>query len=56
MVAALRPWSTERRVLNFTEQAVDAGSGYDPAAWSRLCRIRAEVDPTGVFRANHPVA
>ena len=56
VVAALRPWSTERRMLNFTEQVVDAGSGYDPAAWSRLCRIRAEVDPTGVFRANHPVA
>ena len=55
VVTALRPWSTDRRVLNFTEQAVDARSGYAADAWDRLCRVRAELDPTGVFRANHPL-
>ncbi len=55
LVTALEPWATGRRVLNFTEHAVDAGSGYAADAWSRLRRIRAEVDPTGVFLANHEV-
>ena len=55
VVTALRPWSTDRRMLNFTEHAVDASSGYAADAWDRLCRIRAELDPAGVFRANHPL-
>ena len=52
---ALRSWSIASRVLNFTEEPVDASSGYDAEAWGRLCAIRDVVDPTGLFRANHPL-
>ncbi len=55
LVEALTPWSTGGRYLNFTERSVPAASGYDPAAWHRLRRVRAAVDPTGLFRANHPI-
>jgi hypothetical protein len=55
LMAALRPWSSGRRFLSFTERAVDAGTGYSPDAWERLLRVRRSVDPTGMFRANHPI-
>jgi hypothetical protein len=55
LVDALAAWSTGRRYLNFTEASVAASSGYDTASFERLRRIRAAVDPVGVFRANHPV-
>ncbi|MFC4783485.1 FAD-binding oxidoreductase [Nocardioides sp. MAHUQ-72] len=55
VVAALAPWSVASRVLNFTERAVDASSGYDGEAWARLCRVRDAYDPTGVLLANHPL-
>ncbi len=56
LVDALAPWSTGRRYLNFTEVPVPAASGYDPGSLARLRAVRAAVDPTGLFRANHPVA
>jgi hypothetical protein len=55
LVGALAPWSTGRRYLNFTEHPVPAASGWAPAALDRLRAVRAAVDPTGLFRANHPV-
>ena len=54
LVAALRPWSSGRRFLNFTENAVDARTAYDEDSYDRLCRVRSAVDPTGLFQANHP--
>jgi FAD/FMN-containing dehydrogenase len=56
LVAALRPWSSGRRFLNFTERAVDAGTAFTPDAWERLLRVRRVVDPTGVFVANHAIS
>ena len=55
LVATLAPWSTGRRYLNFTETSVPSASGYDRTSLDRLRRVRAAVDPTGLFRANHPV-
>lgn len=55
LVDALAPWSTGRRYLNFTETPVPASSAYAPASLERLRAVRAAVDPTGLFRANHPV-
>ncbi|GAB3779300.1 FAD-binding oxidoreductase [Nocardioides ungokensis] len=55
VVSALGRWSLASRVLNFTEEPVDASSGYDADAWARLCAIRDGVDPDGLFRANHPL-
>lgn len=53
VVRALAPWSTATRVLNFTEQRVDASSGYDVEDWARLCAVRDRFDPAGVLLANH---
>lgn len=52
-VAALESWSSGRRFLNFTEEAVDPASAFDPAALARLRAVRANLDPVGVFAANH---
>lgn len=53
--AALAPWSEGRSFLNFTEQPIDAATAYDGDAWSRLRRVKTEVDPGGLFVANHEV-
>jgi Berberine and berberine like len=53
--AALEPWTSERRYLGFTSKPVDARLGFEPAAYRRLQRIKAEVDPDGLFLANHPI-
>jgi FAD/FMN-containing dehydrogenase len=51
---ALSPWAAGH-YLNLTEQSVDPSTAYEPAAWQRLCAIRASVDPDGLFVANHAV-
>jgi FAD/FMN-containing dehydrogenase len=51
----MQPWSNGRRYLNFAENRLDAATGFAPAAWDRLGRVRAAADPTGVFVANHAV-
>ncbi len=52
--AALAPWSTGTRVLNFTEVPTDLSTAYGDR-WDRLREVRATVDPGGRFLANHPV-
>lgn len=54
-VAALSPWSEGRNFLNFAERAVDPGTAFEANAWARLQEIRAQIDPAGVFVANHVV-
>jgi FAD/FMN-containing dehydrogenase len=54
--AALAPWDAGRSYLNFEENVVDSRSFYDDLTHRRLARIKAQVDPTGVFRSNHPIA
>ena len=53
---ALAPWQTGRRYLNLVERPADAAKGYEPDAYTRLTRIRADYDPDGLFQANHVVA
>jgi FAD/FMN-containing dehydrogenase len=53
-VEALAPWA-DGHYLNLTEKQVDPRAAYDADAWTRLCAIRATVDPQGVFVANHSV-
>lgn len=55
VTTAMRPWSSDAHFLSFSEEQVDTSTGYDPAAWARLREVRAQVDPTGVFVANHRV-
>lgn len=56
VATAMRPWSVDAHFLNFSEEQVDTSTGYDPASWTRLQEVRAQVDPTGVFVANHQVS
>ena len=53
VVAALRPWSSGHRFSNFAEEAVDPASLFPPDVLARLRAVRADVDPDGVFVANH---
>ena len=55
LVATLAPYSAGGPYLNFTERPVDVSSCFDADTWARLCRVKAAVDPTDLFRANHPV-
>ncbi len=55
LLGAMAPWATGRSFLNFAERPVDPSTAFDPRDWARLRRVRAKVDPTGVFRAAHEV-
>ncbi len=55
VTTAMRPWAGDAHLLNFTEEQVDTSTGYDPSSWARLQQVRAEVDPTAMFVANHRV-
>jgi FAD/FMN-containing dehydrogenase len=54
-VAAIAGAATGRNYLNFVEQPVDTSTGYDAASWARLRQVKAEVDPDGLFLANHAI-
>jgi hypothetical protein len=54
-IRGLAPWATGRPYLNFVEQPGSARSAFDPATWARLRAVRTEVDPGGLFVANHPI-
>ena len=54
--SAVGPWTTERRYLNFTDDAVDAATLYPSPAHRRLAELRARIDPDAVFQANHEIA
>ena len=55
LLAAMWRWNTGRSFLNFAERPVDPATAFEPKDWARLCRVRAKVDPTGLFRAAHEV-
>jgi FAD/FMN-containing dehydrogenase len=52
---ALAPWDTGRRYLNFADRPTDPARFFGPDVRRRLRAVKAEVDPDGVFRSNHPV-
>jgi FAD/FMN-containing dehydrogenase len=55
VTGALEPWTSERMYLGFTAEQIDVRRAFEPAAYRRLQRIKAEVDPDGLFRANHAI-
>ena len=55
LLEAMGPWANGRSFLNFAERPVDPSTAFDPKDWARLCKVRAKVDPSGVFRAAHEV-
>ena len=56
LVEAMAPWADAMRVLTLTETVVDTATGVDADSWARLREVRAEVDPAGVFLANHEIS
>jgi FAD/FMN-containing dehydrogenase len=58
VLAAIAPWTTGGRVLNFMNGENDAqhvASAYDPEDYRRLTEIKAVYDPRNVFRLNHNI-
>ena len=55
-VAALSQWSNGRNFLNFSEAPIEPSTAFREESWDRLRTVRAQVDPTGLFVANHQVA
>jgi len=55
LVDALEPWASAHTYLNFAESTRDARTLWTEAAYRRLVRIKEEVDPGDLFRANHPL-
>jgi FAD/FMN-containing dehydrogenase len=53
---ALEPYGRGGEYLNFAEHRIDTRSAYSEDAYSKLQRIRHQVDPDALFRANHEIA
>jgi FAD/FMN-containing dehydrogenase len=55
VLAAMAPWDSGRRYLNFAETRVDPRTIYPSVSFDRLMQAKARYDPTNMFRANHPL-
>jgi FAD/FMN-containing dehydrogenase len=52
----LRTWDTGRGYANFAESyPADTRTFFPPEVYQRLGQVKREVDPDGVFLANHPI-
>jgi FAD/FMN-containing dehydrogenase len=54
-LSALGPAEAVGNYLNLAERRVDPATAFDPGDWARVQRVRAQVDPDGLFLANHPL-
>ena len=52
---ALAPWAARQMYLNFAETQHPAAPFWTEQAYQRLRRIKANVDPADMIRANHPI-
>ena len=55
VMSAASPWAARQRYLNFTETSQAPARFWSPAAYDRLRRIKACVNPANLIRANHPI-
>ncbi len=53
--AALDPWNAGASYANFTERPTDPARLFPGDRHGRLRQVKATYDPSGMFRANHPV-
>jgi FAD/FMN-containing dehydrogenase len=53
--AALEPYQSARKYLNFTEAAAKPGEFFEKSTLDRLRAVKAQVDPEGIFRSNQPI-
>lgn len=55
VLGALAPWASGRKYWNFVEKPVDASAFFPSESYKRLRAIKAKVDPTCMFLANHSI-
>jgi FAD/FMN-containing dehydrogenase len=55
LLDAVQPWVARQTYMNFVERREDARRFVPEAAYHRLRRIKAAVDPRNVIRSNHPL-
>jgi FAD/FMN-containing dehydrogenase len=56
VVRALAPYASGSDYLNFVETgSYDVSKAFSPENWERLKRVKAQVDPDGLFAANHEI-
>ncbi len=54
--AAMAPWTAPGAAcLNFAERPADPRDAFTAPAFTRLCAVRARVDPSGLFAAGHAI-
>jgi FAD/FMN-containing dehydrogenase len=53
--AAMSRWDAGRDYLNFTQRRERGERFFGPKAFARLQAVKARVDPSDVFRSNHPI-
>ncbi|HEU5206564.1 MAG TPA: FAD-binding oxidoreductase [Gaiellaceae bacterium] len=53
--AAVEPWNSGKRYLNFTEVRADCRTMFPDDCYDRLLAIKAAYDPDGRFLANHSI-
>ena len=56
VLAAVEPYATGTRYMNFAERETDAGTAYASATYDRLRAVKAAYDPADVIKANHRIA
>ncbi len=55
VIAAVAGASTGRAYVNFLGDPDAARSAYDADTYARLAALKAEYDPTNLFRLNHNI-
>jgi len=53
--SSLAPWLSGSAYFHFAERGVDKRALYPAGVYERLARVRADVDPEGLFRARHTI-
>jgi FAD/FMN-containing dehydrogenase len=57
LMEAMAPWDAGTAYLNFAEEkGVDPARFYSAENYARLRRVKADVDPGGLFRGNHAIS
>ena len=56
LIGAMAKWDAGTAYMNFAEDTVDPATFYSADGYARLRRVKAEVDPTGLFRGNHAIS
>lgn len=55
VLAALAPWDSGFRYLNFSERSADPAAFFPPGTLARLREVKARYDAGDLLRSNHPV-